>query len=150
MAFDPELVAAQIALGLIRSEQIPSVAWDALEAGLDGPAIRRLAALNAPTGFEIDEILPAAMKEMGLSAMAVPEAAKRVAKARVRSILNSGDDPLKYTREFETLWIHSGYANEIVDIGTLDDLVIYARTHESPDEIREWVRKTLTAFLQDA
>lgn len=45
---------------------MPSIALDALEADIDGAAIRRLAALERPTYFEVAEILPRAMEEMGL------------------------------------------------------------------------------------
>lgn len=35
MIFDRELIEAKLALGLIPSEDMPAVAWDALEAGLE-------------------------------------------------------------------------------------------------------------------
>lgn len=43
MAFDREIIEVPLALELIGSSDMPKIAWDALEAGLDGPAIRRLA-----------------------------------------------------------------------------------------------------------
>ncbi|HEV7218303.1 MAG TPA: hypothetical protein VGN39_05470 [Terriglobales bacterium] len=53
-------------MNLIASSDMPSIALDALEADIDGAAIRRLAALERPTYFEVAEILPRAMEEMGL------------------------------------------------------------------------------------
>jgi hypothetical protein len=44
VAFDRQLIEAQLALGLIGSSDMPGLAWDALEAGLDGKYIRRLGA----------------------------------------------------------------------------------------------------------
>lgn len=64
--FDPQLVEAKLALGMVPADQMPPLAWDALEAGLDGPAIRRLAALVLPSGWETDELTPAFMAEAGL------------------------------------------------------------------------------------
>ena len=37
MPFDPPLVQARFAAGLVAAEQMPSLAWNALEGGLDGP-----------------------------------------------------------------------------------------------------------------
>lgn len=46
MAFDSKIAEAKITLHLISVLDMPKLAWDALESGLDGPAIRRLAALD--------------------------------------------------------------------------------------------------------
>ena len=64
MAFEPRVVEARLALHLISATEMPRLAWDALEAGLDGPAIRRLAALEFPTFFQVQKILAQAMEEM--------------------------------------------------------------------------------------
>jgi hypothetical protein len=50
MFFDRKLLEEQVALK--RIHHIQKLAWDALEAGLDGPAIRRLAALEKPSSLE--------------------------------------------------------------------------------------------------
>ena len=60
--FDHDLVEAQLALQRIGTTDMPKLAWDALEAGLDGPATRRLAALHIPTFFELNQILPGAWR----------------------------------------------------------------------------------------
>src|SRR3974390_3194006 len=103
MPFDRSIIEAQMTLGLICSSDMPSIACDALEAGLDGPAIRRLAALESPTFFEVREILPRAMLEMGLVQVSSGVAAIRLAKKRANEILERGEDPLKQTQEFERL-----------------------------------------------
>jgi len=72
MAFDPKISEAKLALNLISSVDMPKLAWDALEAGLDGPAIRRLAALEFPTAFQVREVLPDAMEEMQLAKLRLP------------------------------------------------------------------------------
>ncbi|HTR27549.1 MAG TPA: hypothetical protein VMI10_26500 [Terriglobales bacterium] len=75
MGFDREFIEAKIGLDLIPSEDMPTVAQDALEAGLDGHAIVRLAILEKPTYFQVAEVLPLAMAEMGLKKMTVGQAA---------------------------------------------------------------------------
>lgn len=147
MVFDRELIEARLALSLILSEDMPSVAVDALDAGLDGPAIRRLAILEHPTYFEVAEALPRAMRELGLSQIRTEEAALRIARQMIREILQREDDPVKHLGDFESLWIHADYAEEISGLGTLDDEVLIARTMgQSEEQIRQWVTSTLRDF----
>ena len=64
---------------------MPKLAWEALEAGLDGPATRRLAALHVPTFFEVREILPKVMQEWGITELSPAQAALKLAKRRARA-----------------------------------------------------------------
>ena len=148
MPFDREMIEARLALNLIASTDMPRIAWDALEVGLDGPAIRRLAALEKPTWFETDKVLPIAMREMGLRLITRREGASRCAARRADEILQSGADPLKFTREFEQLWIATGYENGVIEVGTLHEDVEVARLiGRSEQEIRDSVRQRLKSFL---
>lgn len=125
---------------------MPQIAQAALEAGLDGKATRRLAVLEHPTYFEVVEVLPRVREELGLAQIPIGLAAVRVAKQIAREILDSGDDPLRHIRDFESLWVRSDYAHEISDLGTLyDDVWIDGRPEP---EIREWVMSTLKNFVQ--
>jgi hypothetical protein len=147
--FDRELVEARIALNLIASADMPKVAWDALEAGLDGRGIRRLAALVQPTYFEIAEVLPRAKQELGLKEISIGEAALRVAKQIAGEILKSGDDPLRHVRDFESLWYRSNYAHEISSLGTLrDDVWVAQSAGRSDEEIRLELVSILKNFAQ--
>lgn len=149
MPFERELVEARIALNLIASADMPKVAWDALEAGLDGPAIRRLSALIQPTYFEVAEVLPRAKEELGITEISVGEAALRVAKQIAREILETGDDPLRHVQDFESLWFRSNYAYEISSLGTLrDDVWISQSGGRSDEEIRQEVVSILKGFAQ--
>ncbi len=144
MPFERELVEANLALNLIASVDMPKVAWDALEAGLDGPGIRSLAVLERPTFFEVRDVLPRASEEMGLRKVEAGEAALRIARRRASEILESGDDPLRHIRDFERLWVRAGHPREIACVGNLDDEVFIAETaNQSEDEIRTWVTKRL-------
>ena len=105
MPFDPHLVEAKLALGMIGPDEFPALAWEALEVGLDGPSIRRLAALIMPTGWETDQLVPAFMMEAGLERISHQESSVRLARRLARRILSEGLDPLAYSREFELLWI---------------------------------------------
>src|SRR5215470_15809548 len=107
MPFDPKAVEAKLALNLISSVDMPRLAWEALEAGLDGPAIRRIAAFEFPTFFQIQEVLPKAMEEMHLTKLDKAPAALQLAKLRAQEILRADSDPLKHLRDFEHLYIEA-------------------------------------------
>lgn len=80
MPFDREQIEARLALDLIASADMPQIAQDALEAGLDGPGTLRLAILERPTYFEVAEVLPRVVNELGLAQITIGKAALRVAK----------------------------------------------------------------------
>jgi hypothetical protein len=146
--FDRQIVEAQLSLDMIPSGDIPKIAWDALEAGVDGKFIRRLAALDSPTYFQVIEILPQAMQEMGLRNVRRGEAALRLAKECAKAILKSGDDPLTHTRDFERLWIEAGYPKELCTVGNLYDDVYIASGIESDSSIRKWIIERLLKLIE--
>ncbi len=148
MAFDRDTIEAQLSLDLIGSSDMPKVAWDALEAGLDGPGIRRLAALDSPTYFEVRDVLPRAMQEMGLAKLACPAAALRLAKHRAKEILASGDDPLRHVHDFKHLWILAGYPSELCSLGNLYDDVYIATGNQPDDTIRKWIVERLKEMVR--
>jgi len=149
VAFDRDQIEARLALDLIASADMPQIAWDALEAGLDGPATRRLAALEHPTHFEVAEVFPKVMQELRLAQITMGQAALRMAKQIAREILSNGDDPLRHVRTFQSLWWRSGYAEEIQTLGTLRDEVWIAQSRGCSDEqIRELITSVLKHFSQ--
>lgn len=144
MPFDPSAVEARLALNLISSTDMPRLAWDALEAGFDGPALRRMAAFEFPTFFQIQEVLPRAMEEMHLGKLDNAEAAVRLAKMRAQEIVAANSDTFKHLRDFEQLWIEADYCQELVEYGNLDDEVYVARQMGQPEqEIRAWLLERL-------
>ncbi len=149
MPFDRDQIEAKLALDLIAPAEMPKIAWDGLEAGLDGPAIRRLAALEHPTYFEVAEVLPRVMQELGLTEITIGEAALTLAGKIAEKILRDGDDALRHVRTFESLWVRSHYAKEIQKLGTLHDEVWIAQSMGRSDEqIRDWVTSVLKDFAQ--
>lgn len=149
MPFDHELIEAKLALDLIASADMPSIAWEAWESGLDGVATRRLGVLERPTYFEIAELLPRVRQELGLSYVSRNEAAKRIARRIARDILKSGDDPLLHLRDFRSLWIRADYDHAISGLGTLYEDVWIARSGgQSDGEIRASVTSFLKTFVE--
>jgi hypothetical protein len=131
MGFDAKVVEAKLALGMIGTTDMPRMAWDALEAGYDGPGIRRLAALDFPTYFT------------------VAEAALRLAKLQAQEILRSGDDPLRHTGDFWRMWVQADYRRELAEVGPLaDDVFVAESCGQSEKEIRAWVLERLRAMAE--
>jgi hypothetical protein len=148
MRFDQKIVEAKLALKRIRSEEMPALAWDALEAGFDGPSIRRLAALTKPSGWEVDQVVPSFMAEAELKPITRQEASVRLARQLARRILLEGHDPLAYIRDFELLWVEADYASEIQNAGTLDvQRFIDEDNGQTEAEFREYARSVLVVLV---
>ena len=111
--FDPQPVEAKLALGMIGPEEMPPLAWTHWKLGLDGPSIRRLAALINPSGWESDQIILAFMAEADMKSISTQEAAIRLARHLAHRILSEGLDPLAYSRDFEVIWIRANYPTAI-------------------------------------
>ncbi len=85
MAFDPGKLALEYYFGDLPHRKLPRLAADALEAGWDGPALRRLAGLSTRSSTDIraDDIhaaeIDAAFREMAVNAP--------ISKDEARSIL---------------------------------------------------------------
>ena len=146
--FDPQLVEARLALGQIGPDELPALAWDALEAGLDGSSIRKVAALINPSRWETDRLTQSFMTETGLKSITSQEAAMRLARHLARRILSEGLDPLDYSRQFELFWIQADYAEKLQDVGSLDDEKgAFECMGRTESELREHARGVLAALV---
>jgi hypothetical protein len=147
MTFDRQIIEAQIALGRIPPEDMTALAADALEAGLDGPAIRRMAALEKPSGWETDQVLARFMAEAGLRPIANNEAAIRLGRDLARRIVRENLDPLEHLGEFYSLYWQPDYPKELCDLGLLDDeRCVFADLGHSEAEFLEYAWTTIRAF----
>jgi len=147
--FDTKLIEAKLALGTIDSKDMPKVAWDALEAGLDGPSVRRMAAMNEPSGWESDQVLPQFMAETGLKVVSRRVASIRVGRELTLRILNEGLDPLAYLKDFEVLCVQADYAKVLWNAGSLDDQwAIEGYSEGSKNEVRKDALRVLDVLAK--
>lgn len=109
-------------MGEIRASDVVDAACDALVAGLDTPGLRILAACTrAEADYDVHDLLPAALAELGLTFHPVGSAAGQEAAARAfaRRMLAGELTP----REF-TFRIHERHGHELAlteRLAELDD-----------------------------
>ena len=133
MPFNARKLEAELALRRILPEHLPDAACDALEAGFDGPGVRRMASLIRPTGWETDEALPAFRKDLGINTLSTKEASVRLAYDRALDLIGSEADPLPSLPFFARLCSQAEYPEQLMDLHMLDDewycsSSIYGRT----------------------
>ncbi len=145
MPFDPTTFEAELALKIIPTERLPSVAQDALEAGFEGPHVLRMAILEPIAGWVVDQALPPMMEELGLRSIAPEEAALRLARKRAQRILETGEDPLPSVPYFNRLMEESGYIEELLELGYFDDDDIFYS--DDPEEKQTRAREALEELL---
>ncbi|MFJ8142779.1 hypothetical protein [Streptomyces sp. NPDC096013] len=103
--------AALWSMGEIRASDVVNAACDALVAGLDTPGLRILAACTrAEADYDVHDLLPAALDELGLTFYPIASEAGKGAAARAlaRRMLAGELTP----REF-TFRIHQRYGHEL-------------------------------------
>ena len=148
--FDRRLLEARLTLGLVSSDQMPAIAFEALKTGCDGAAIRQLAALENPTDSEVFDLCPRAYAEMQLQDISDAVAALRVAAHIAQEALDH-EDYFKPLHELYWLWMKAGFSEDMEEAGTLYDDVAAAQLKAQPDaELREWVREHLEEVVQRA
>ena len=149
MPFDPATFEAEVALKLIPTEQLPSVAQDALEAGFDGPYVLRMAILEPVAGWAIDQALSPMMEELGLRSIVPEEAALHLARQRARRILSTGEDPWPSLPYFYRLLVAADYPHDLYELAYFDDDdSFYSSDEEKLRSAREALEELLSPELR--
>lgn len=92
MLTDPRDLALDYYFGDLQYWKLPQVAADALEAGHDGPALRRLAGLVNPVGSDIPTSeIDAAFREMGVDAPITEDNARLALAIKAARKVASGE-----------------------------------------------------------
>jgi hypothetical protein len=111
---------SQFTLGKLSYSDLPDVACDALELGLDGPSIRRLASLQKPSYFGVGDLFQKAPQEIGIEQWSKRDAAVFLAKEIGRDILAGRKEPLAGADEIWELCRAADYPKELLVFGGLD------------------------------
>lgn len=146
MPFDTTLFEAEVALKLIPTERLPTVAQDALEAGFAGSHVLRMAVLEPTEGWAIDQALPPMLAELGCRSVSPEVAALRLARQRAKRVLETGEDPIASLPYFYRLIQSADYPKELFELGHLDDNCDFF-TQENIEERRARAREALENLL---
>lgn len=95
-AFNPDSFVAKWYCSEVWSEDMPAFAADALEAGYDGPALRRLAGLIKPTSMDIGDLFQRAHDEIGtVKILSQRQAVYLMSRVVATDIVEGRIDPVK-------------------------------------------------------
>lgn len=86
-----------------------------------GRHILRMAILDPKYGYEIHEVLPEMLAELGRGTPSREDAALWLARRRARQILDSGEDPLPSLAWFYQVMLKGDHPRELVELGYLED-----------------------------
>lgn len=148
----PEVLAALWAVDEIRSEELPPLAADLLEAGYDGKYLRRLAGETAAASrADVSELADKAFVELGVhQPMDVPAANRLITRFLAEKVLNRQLEPAKAVLDIAWLydWDHNGPAKEFVMLNyAYEDLSEHdASAHD--DELDEQARAACVSFIE--
>ena len=134
---DTRLVEAKLKMGMLYPEDMPQLAWDALESGFNGRSLCVLTGLYKPTGRDTDPLLPGLKVELGLNEIDERTACLRLAQDFAREILNRKLDPISNLARFAHLWRDGGYPIELSGLGQLEDEICYSAAIIRQDFLEE-------------
>src|SRR5580700_4497761 len=106
--------ASRLMIGHSASERLPTLAAEALAAGVDSPALRAAAAVNSRDVRDARDLFLEALSELGIAASDEQSAAWRLARHTCGKIVNSNLDPYE-----GVLQIWSELSDHMVDTGDL-------------------------------
>lgn len=147
----PEVLAALWTVNEIRSEELPPLAADLLEAGHDGKYLRRLAGeMAATTRADVAELAKKAFAELGaLQPMDLVTANRLITRFLAQKVLNRQLEPAKAVQEIAYLneWDHECPAKEFVILNyAYEDLYEHGLMHDG--QLDEQARAACMSFIK--
>ncbi len=122
MSFDPNLFVAKCHCGLVGPEDMPGFAADALEAGFDGPALRRLAGLVKPCSSDVGGLFDRAIDEIGtVEIRSKEQGIFKLAKILARAIVDGRVDPILGAQGLSHYAFRAGYPAGLAEFEQLAD-----------------------------
>jgi hypothetical protein len=121
--FNPDLFVAKWYCSKVGPENMPGFAADALEAGYDGNALRRLAGLVRPTARDVGDLFERALHEIGTVKVQSEEQAFIFQSRQVAiEIVEGGIEPLRGAEILAGYAMALGYPAYIAEFVQLADM----------------------------
>jgi hypothetical protein len=125
-SLSPSMLAARWVSHDLYGEDMPSVAADLLERGLDSPSLRRLAGeMNVTHSADVAPLVAAAFRELGTTWPQSERDAKLIASRQVaREVIHGQRNPWQAASHLEiVIWSWGMDAPELAAIGAIGDEV---------------------------
>lgn len=137
MSFDPNLFVAKWYCERVWPEDMPGFSADALEAGFDGPALRRLAGLIRPTSPDVGNLFVRALDEIGtIEIRSKEQAIFKLARILAKAIVDGQVDPILGARGLARYALEAGYPEELAQFDQLADEPLWGEYARSRDLLR--------------
>jgi len=136
-------IHARWSLGLIRSNDLPNIAADALSNGFESKSLVELAALSQTETDEAPKLFECAMNELGQEVMSKADALKIFARVTSASILASELTPLEGAKRIWRATVDAG----VKGFHDLDPFIYAASEMEDRPEDRPFFER---AILEEA
>ena len=136
MPFDPNLFVAKWFCSLVGPEDMPGFAADALEAGFDGAALRRMAGLIRPTSLDVGGLFERALDEIGVVEIRSREQGVfKLARILAKAIVDGQVDPILGARGLSYYAFLAGYPEGLAQFDQLADEPSWGQYARSRDLI---------------
>lgn len=113
----PDALAARFVLGIASTENVPWWAAQWLADGYDGPALRELAGLNSRDPRAVNDLLPAALAEMGVTMPSTAAAAAGDAFRQMAEMCVSGQaGELWVAQQVDVIVACSDYCSDVTEL----------------------------------
>jgi hypothetical protein len=121
--FNPDLFVARWYCSKVNPESMPEFAADALEAGHDGRALRRLAGLINPTSWDVGDLFKEALLEIGnVKVLSKEQALMFLSRTTAANIIDGRIDPLDGAETIAGYAMEAGYPESLVEFFALADM----------------------------
>jgi hypothetical protein len=146
--FNLNLFVAKWYCSKVRREDMPAFAADALEAGYDGPALRRLAGLIKPTSYEIGTLFQDALREIGqIKVRSFEQAVFFLSRITAADIVEGRMDPLLGTCILADYARQLGYPEHLAEFFALYDLPMWGEYAPPRDQFVRNIMDQARKFL---
>jgi len=148
--FDPNLFVAKWHCSQAGPEDLPAFAADALEAGYDGPSLRKLAGLVQPTYRDVGNLFEKALLEIGtIKIQTHKQAVVALSRITAADIVGGRVDPVEGAGILSGLARLAGYPRFISQFDQLADMPLWGERAPSRErlvqDIIEQARKLLAS-----
>ena len=134
--FNPDLFIAKWYCGRVLPEDMPQFAADALEAGYDGAALRRLAGLIMPTSRDIGDLFDRALREIGTVKLQSEEQALIfLSRLAATDIVEGRIEPLRGAEILASYARALGYPHFIAEFEQFADMPRWGEYAPNPQKL---------------